>query len=330
MTKKRIFSGIKPSGVIHLGNYLGAIKQWIDLQNDYECIFSIVDMHAITVPQDAKQLKENSYNLIATYLACGIDPKISPIFIQSQVSAHAELGWILNCFSYMGALSRMTQFKDKSARYGNEKISVGLFDYPVLMAADILLYQANLVPVGEDQKQHVEFTRDLVQRFNHNFGGTFVMPEVFIRKESARIMGLDNPEKKMEKSAASENNYIALTDSAEIIRKKISRAVTDSGKDIIFDQKRAGLYNLLTIYQLFSGDTPEIIEKKFAGRGYGDFKKDLAELLIAKLSPIQEKYQKLINDKSYLDQVLKEGREKVTPIAEQTLQDVKKKIGFIV
>ncbi len=340
MSKKRIFSGIQPSGVIHIGNYLGAIKQWVELslqeglatdkQNQYECIFSIVDLHAITVPQDPNELKKNIYNLLALYLACGIDPKRSPIFVQSQISAHAELTWILNTISYMGELSRMTQFKDKSAKINTDKSSVGLFDYPVLMAADILLYKTNIVPVGEDQKQHVELCRNLAQRFNNRFGETFIVPEVKIRKESARIMGLDNPEKKMSKSAASQNNYIAMTDTPETIIKKISRAVTDSGKDIVFDEKRAGLYNLLNIYQIFSKESLEVIEKKFAGRGYGDFKKDLANLIIESLSPIQEKYAKLIADKSYLDQVLKEGREAVAPIAEQTLQDVKKKIGLIV
>lgn len=340
MSKKRIFSGIQPSGVIHIGNYLGAIKQWVELslqerlttdkQNQYECIFSIVDLHAITVPQDPNELKKNIYNLLALYLACGINPKRSPIFVQSQISAHAELTWILNTISYMGELSRMTQFKDKSAKINTDKSSVGLFDYPVLMAADILLYKTNIVPVGEDQKQHVELCRNLAQRFNNRFGETFIVPEVKIRKESARIMGLDNPEKKMSKSAASQNNYIAMTDTPETIIKKISRAVTDSGKDIVFDEKRAELYNLLNIYQIFSKESPDAIEKKFAGRGYGDFKKDLANLIIESLSPIQEKYAKLIADKSYLDQVLKEGREAVAPIAEQTLQDVKKKIGLIV
>lgn len=331
MSKKRIFSGIQPSGIIHIGNYLGAIKQWTTLQEQYECYFSIVDLHAITVPQEPKKLKENIYHLVALYLACGIDPKKSLIFIQSQIPAHTELAWILNTMSYMGELNRMTQFKDKTQHNDNDndKIRVGLFDYPVLMAADILLYNTDIVPVGEDQKQHVELCRNLAKRFNNKYGMTFKIPEAQIRKESARIMGLDNPDKKMSKSAPSENNYIAMTDSADSINKKIARAVTDSGKDIIFDQKRTGLYNLLSIYQIFSGMDSAAIEKKFIGRGYGDFKKDLALLIIEKLSPIQEKYRKLIADKSYLDKILQEGRNKVTPVAEKTLKDVKKKIGLI-
>ena len=330
MNKKRVFSGIQPSGVIHIGNYLGAILQWVEMQKQYDCIFSLVDLHAITVAQDPKKLRENTYKLIAIYLAAGIDPEKSPIFIQSQMSAHTELTWLLNTISYMGELSRMTQYKDKSQKYGSEKAGVGLFDYPVLMAADILLYDIDLVPVGKDQKQHVELCRDLAQRFNQRFGNTFKIPDVAIRKESACIMALDNPDKKMSKSAESIYNYIALEDSPELIRKKISKAVTDSQSNIVSDPNRKGLYNLLLIYQLFSNLTPEKIENKFAGKGYGEFKKSLSDLLIDKLIPMQDKFKKLMSDKAYLDAILESGRKKVAPIAEKTLKKAQEKIGLII
>lgn len=325
---KRVFSGIQPSGIIHIGNYFGAIKNWVDIQNDYECIFCAVDLHAITLPQNPKELLENTYKIISLYLACGINPK-NILFIQSQVSAHAELTWILNTITYMGELSRMTQYKEKSSVEKSESVGVGLFDYPVLMAADILLYQTDLVPVGKDQKQHVEIARTIAKRFNNRFGNTFKIPEPLIKKEGCCIMALDEPEKKMSKSAKSEYNYISLLDKPEIIRKKISKAVTDSQTGIVFDPKRKGLYNLLTIYQLFSEVAPPQIEAKFAGKGYGDFKKALAELIIEKLAPIQEKYHKLIADKSYLNKILADGKTKASKIAEKTLRNVKEKVGFI-
>lgn len=338
--RKIAFSGIQPTGIIHLGNYLGAIKNWVEIQNEYSSLFCIVDLHAITVKQEPKKLSENIYKTIATMLAAGIDPKKSTVFVQSHLPEHSELAWILNTITHMSELERMTQYKDKIensrlglARQVKFKIknspSMGLFDYPVLMAADILLYNTNFVPVGHDQKQHVELARDLAQRFNNNYSQTFVVPEPDIRKEGARIMGLDNPLKKMSKTAESEYNYIALTDDAETIRRKISKAVTDSGSDVKFDGKRKGLYNLLSIYQLFSQMSQSEIENKFVGKGYGDFKKDLAELLIEKLKSFQEKYNKLMKDKKYLLEVVKDGAKKAQPIAQKTLQDVKNKIGLI-
>ncbi len=332
MNKKRVFSGIQPSGIIHIGNYFGAITQWVKMQDDFDAIFSIVDLHAITVPQDPKKLKENTYKLTAILLACGIDPKKAPLFIQSRISAHAELTWILNTIATIGELERMTQYKEKiqNSKFKIQNFSsVGLFDYPVLMAADILLYNTDVVPVGEDQKQHVELCRTLAKRFNNRFGQTFKVPQIQLRKEAARIMGLDNPKKKMSKSAESSYNYIALADSPDDIKRKIMKAQTDSGKEIKFDENRQGLYNLLMIYKLFSEKTEDEIEKKFSGRGYGDLKKELAELIIEKLKPIQIKYQKLITDKSHLDSILSSGADKVCPIAQKTLKDVKSKIGLI-
>ena len=327
--KKIAFSGIQPSGIVHIGNYLGAIKNWVEIQKEFESIFCVVDLHAITVPQEPKKLTENIYKTLAVMLAAGIDPDKSTVFIQSHVPAHTELAWILNSIAHMGELNRMTQFKEKSEKIKLESASVGLFDYPVLMAADILLYNTNIVPVGEDQKQHVELARDLANRFNSHFGDIFIVPEPVIRKEGARIMGLDNPQKKMSKSAESEANYIALTDSPDIITKKISRAVTDSMSTIEFDSKRKGLFNLMIIYELFSGLKPTEIEKKYQGKGYADFKKDLAELIIEKLAPFQKKYDKLIADKKYLMEVAKSGAKKATPIAEKKLKEVKNKIGLI-
>jgi len=330
--KKRVISGIQPSGIIHIGNYLGAIRQWVEMQKEYDNTFFIADLHAITVPQDPKKLKENIYKLVAIYIASGIDPKKSPIFIQSQISAHAELAWILNTIAYMGELERMTQYKEKargSRLEARDSNNVGLFDYPVLMAADILLYNIDLVPVGEDQTQHVELCRDLAKRFNNKFGETFKIPTVKIKKESARIMGLDNPEKKMSKSADSVYNYISLTDNPDMITKKILKAQTDSGREVVFDKNKPGLYNLLVLYQIFSEMTNEEIEKKFAGRGYGDFKKDLGDLIVEKLNPVQTKYKKLIADKKYLDLILEEGRKKVLPLASSTLSKVKEKIGLL-
>ncbi|MCL5795343.1 MAG: tryptophan--tRNA ligase [Patescibacteria group bacterium] len=329
MNKKRSLSGIRCSGIIHIGNYLGAIKNWVVNQNKMANIYFLADLHALTTPIEPKKLRENTYQSLALYLACGIDPNKSIIFLQSQVPAHAELTWILNTVAYMGELRRMTQFKDKSAKTNTEKAGVGLFDYPVLMAADILLYQTDLVPIGEDQLQHVELARVLARRFNHRYGEVFKIPEPQISRSTMRIMGLDNPEKKMSKSAESEYNYIALTDSPESIKKKISKAVTDSQQGIIFDPKRAGLYNLLTIYQAFSGLEPKAIEKKFAGKGYGDFKTDLSQLIIAKLAPIQEKYQQIIADKTYLDKIFAEGAARASKIANVTLKEVKNKVGLI-
>jgi len=328
MSQKRAFSGIQPSGIIHIGNYLGAIQPWVEIQKKYDSIFCVVDLHALTVPQDPKQLHDSTYRNLAIYLAAGIDPKKSILFVQSHVPAHAELCWLLNTIAHMGELSRMTQFKDKSAKGSADNSSVGLFDYPILMAADILLYQTSAVPVGEDQKQHVELARDLAERFNKRFGNTFIIPEPVIGKSGARIMALDNPAQKMSKSGVPAN-YIALTDTADEIRKKIMRAVTDSGTTIEFDPKRAGLFNLLTIFQLFSDLTPTQIESHFKNKGYGDLKRELAELVIDKLTPLQNKIDHYMKNKKTLDRILANGAKRANKIANATLKDVKKKIGLV-
>lgn len=325
---KRIFSGIQPSGVLHLGNYLGAIKQWIELQNDpeNELIFSIVDLHAITVPQDPKVLQEKILEVAAIYLACGVDPKKSKIFIQSSRPEHTELAWILNCFTGMGELSRMTQFKDKSEK--QSLVSTGLFDYPVLMAADILLYNTTLVPVGDDQKQHVELARDLAIRMNKKFGDLFTIPEPQIKKESARIMGLDDPRKKMSKSASSANNYIALVDDPNLIRQKIKRAVTDSGNKIEVAPDKPAISNLLNIYSGMAGKTVTEIEQEFKGKSYGEFKESLAEEVVRFLAPIQSKFKKLMSDRDELIKILEFGSQLVAPIAQNTLEKVKSAVGL--
>jgi len=326
--KQVIFSGIQPSGIIHLGNYLGAIRQWLALANEYQSYFCIVDLHAITVRQKPEELKDNIYRLAALYLACGLDPEKSTIFIQSQVSEHAELAWILNCYTQIGELSRMTQFKDKSTKH-KDNINVGLYAYPVLMAADILLYNTNYVPVGEDQKQHVELCRDIASRFNHHYGDVFILPKCLLPKTGARIMGLDDPSKKMSKSAPSEMNYISLLDSPEIITKKIKKAVTDSGSEIIYNpEKKPAIANLLTIYSLLTGKTMKELEKKYHGAGYGKFKSELAEVIVDFLQPIQKKYQDLMADQRYLDNILQQGANKAELIANKTLNKVYKAIGI--
>jgi tryptophanyl-tRNA synthetase len=327
--KKVLFSGIQPSGVLHIGNYLGAIKQWVPMQDEVdEAIYCVVDLHAITVPQDPKELKENILKTAATYVASGIDPKKSSIFVQSTRPEHTELTWLLNCNANIGELSRMTQFKDKTVNDKEQQSSVGLFDYPILMASDILLYQATRVPVGEDQKQHVELTRDIAQRVNSKYGEIFTLPEPIIKKSVARVMGLDNPTRKMSKSAGSDLNYIALDDSADDIKRKITKAVTDSGNEIKSGPDKPALTNLLNIYSEFSGKSVEDIEKEFIGKGYGEFKSSLAEVIIESLKPIQKKYEEVISDKSGLIEILKSGSEKITPIAQKTLNDLKEKIGL--
>jgi len=325
---KRIFSGIQPSGNLHIGNYLGAIKNWVKLQDEYDSIFCVVDLHAITVPQDPEELKKRTIEVAKAYLAAGIDPKKSSIFIQSHVQEHAELAWILNTIAKMPELDKMTQFKDKTQSGGRESSAVGLYDYPILMAADILLYDTEKVPVGEDQVQHVELTRTLAKRFNSKFGETFVIPEPFVTKEGMRIMGLDDPSKKMSKSAASEYNWIALTDDAETIKKKIKKAVTDSGSEIKYEDSKPALKNLINIYAGFSDKTPKEIETMYVGKGYGDFKNDLAEVIIGALKPIQEK-MKSLSDEEVL-QILREGADKVRPLAQKKMEEVKKKVGFII
>ncbi|MCY6356798.1 tryptophan--tRNA ligase [Clostridium sp. ZS2-4] len=326
--KKVIFSGIQPSGELTIGNYLGALKNWVKLQDQYECYYCIVDLHAITVKQVPKDLRARTLEVLAIYIAAGIDPEKNTLFIQSHVPAHSELGWILNCNTYMGELSRMTQYKDKSQRYGNN-ISAGLFNYPVLMAADILLYQTDLVPVGGDQKQHLELTRDIAERFNNVYSPTFKIPDPYIPKAGAKIMDLQEPIKKMSKSSDNPNSYILLMDPPEVIRKKISRSVTDSIGVVKYSDEQPGVKNLITILSVITGKTPEDIEKEYEGQGYAQFKKDVAETIISELEPIQKRVKELLSDKTYLEGIYKKGAEKANYAAMKTLRKVQKKIGFI-
>ncbi|HRY36643.1 MAG TPA: tryptophan--tRNA ligase [Candidatus Magasanikbacteria bacterium] len=325
MSKKRIFSGVQPTNNIHIGNYFGAIKNWVDVQDQFDCIFSVVDLHAITVYQKPEDLRQNILKIAKTYLALGINPKKCLIFQQSDVKEHAELCWILNSIAKMGELERMTQYKDKSASHP-ENINVGLFDYPVLMAADILLYNTQAVPVGEDQKQHLELARDLAIRFNSLYGETFIVPEPMIKKEGCRIMGLDNPYKKMSKSAPSSYNYISLLDSPEEAKKKIMKAVTDSGSEIKFDTEKPALCNLLTIYSQLSGEIISNIVEKYTGRGYGDFKKDLSELVANFLVDFQKKFNAISDEE--VQELLVKGAKKARKIAEKKMEEVKEKIGI--
>lgn len=327
MSKKRIFSGVQPSGNLHLGNYLGAIKNWVKLQDEYESIFCVVDLHAITVPQDPEELRRKTIEVAKIYLASGIDLEKSTIFVQSHVAEHSELAWILNTIAKISELERMTQFKDKSQKEGREGTGMGLFDYPVLMAADILLYDTEVVPVGEDQLQHIELTRTLANRFNKKFGETFIVPKSFVKEEGMRIMGLDDPSKKMSKSAKSEYNYISLTDSEDDIRKKIKKAVTDSGSEIVYRDDKPALKNLINIYSLLSDKSPKDIEKMYAGKGYADFKNDLAGVVVNFLKPLQEKISQISDQE--VSEILKKGAEKVRPIASAKLVEVKSKVGFV-
>jgi len=325
----RVFSGIQPSGIIHIGNYFGAIKNWIKLQEKHECIFCIVNYHALTTPQDPETLLKNTYKTLAIFLACGIDPKKAVIFVQSQIPYHTELCWILNTIAKVGELERMTQYKEK-IKERKESPNVGLFDYPVLMASDILLYQTDLVPVGEDQRQHLELTRTLARRFNRIFGKTFKIPKALIKKEGGKIMALDNPEKKMSKSASSSYNYISLEDPPSLIEEKIRKAVTDTEKVIRYSPKeKPGISNLLLIYSLASGKKIKELEEKYKGKGYFEFKKDLAKVLINFLTPIQEKKEKIEKDKKYLEEVLEKGQKKAEKIAKETIEKVKRKVGLI-
>ncbi|MGL4796649.1 MAG: tryptophan--tRNA ligase [Paraclostridium sp.] len=326
--KKIIFSGAQPSGKLTLGNYLGAIKNWTELQEEYNCYYSVVDLHAITVPQEAKNLRANTMQLLAQYLACGLDPEKNTIFIQSHVSAHTELMWILSTMTYMGELSRMTQFKDKSQK-SEANLNAGLFTYPVLMAADILLYQTNLVPVGEDQKQHLELARDLAARFNNRYSETFKIPEPYIQKEGARVMSLQEPTKKMSKSDENENAYILLIDDADTIRRKIKRSVTDSVGIVQYSDEQPGIKNLLNIYSKLENKSIEEIVAMYAGKGYGDFKADVAEVIVEALRPIRERYEALLKDKSYLETVYAQGAQRAEAQARKTLRKVYKKVGLI-
>lgn len=325
--KKRVFSGIQPTGNIHLGNYLGAVRQWVDSQDEYENIFCVVNSHAITTKQNPQMLLQETYKLTAILLACGIDTNKSSLFIQSQIDEHPALAWILDCHIPIGDMSRMTQFKDKSSK-NPKNINVGLFNYPALMAADILLYQADGVPVGEDQKQHLELTRDVAIRFNREYGECFTIPEPIIPKIGARIMGLDNPESKMSKSAKGENHAIFLLDSPEVIQRKIKKAVTDSQSSITFDKSRMGLYNLLNIYEILTKKSRESIETEFESKGYGHLKSAIAEVVIESLRPIQERYAQIQNDQNYIQNVLDTSLQTIRPIAQNTYNNVKKLIGL--
>ena len=323
---KRVFSGVQPTGNIHLGNYLGALKQFVELQDDHECIYCIVDMHAITVPQDPKELREHILDVAALYLAVGVDPKKSIVFVQSDVPGHAELSWVLTCNSYTGELSRMTQFKDKSKN--KESAPTGLFSYPVLMAADILLYDTDIVPVGNDQKQHIELCRDIAIRINNKYKKTFVVPDGRFLKEGARIMALDDPTKKMSKSAENIHSRISLLDDPSKIKKSIMKATTDSDGIVKFDtENKPGISNLLNIYSVLSGMTIPELETKYEGKGYGDFKKDLAEVVVAALAPIKERYEQ-IRHSDELIEVLKDGASRADVIAKQTMKRVKENFGL--
>ncbi len=325
MTRKRIFSGAQPTGELHIGNYLGALKNWVALQDEYESFYCIVNLHAITLPQDPKVLRQKTLDLARIYLAAGVDPEISTIFIQADVPEHAELTWILSCVSRMGELERMTQFKDKG-KGNTERAGVGLFTYPVLMAADILLYQTDLVPIGQDQKQHLELTRDLAERFNRDFGETFVIPDGYIPPVGAKIMSLQDPAKKMSKSDENANGAIFLLDDADTITKKIKRAVTDSGTEINFDPERPAITNLLTIFQLLTGKTADECTAHFEGKGYGQFKTELAEVTTEFLRPFQEKVRQY--DDAQLKAILDKGAEKARSVASKTLSEVYKKVGI--
>ena len=325
-TQKIIFSGIQPSGAPHIGHYIGAISQWVEMQREYNCIFSVVDYHAITVKQDPEELRKRILEITKIYLAAGIDPKKSIIFQQSAIPAHTELAWILNCYgARMADLNKMTQFKDKSDK-NQESASIGLYDYPVLMAADILLYDTDIVPVGEDQKQHVELARDIARRFNNEFGDTFKIPQSIVRKEGARIMSLLEPTKKMSKSDENQNNCLGLLDDIGIAKKKIMRAVTDSGSEIIYDPvSKPAIANLLTIYAQLGGRQIPRLVKDYTGKGYRDFKKDLAEVVAKFLEDFQKKYDSISDDD--VKKVLEEGREKVTKMANEKMEKVRKSIG---
>ena len=325
--KKRIFSGMQPSGVITLGNYLGALKNWTKLQDEYDCLYCIVDMHAITVRQDPVKLRKQAKDLLVQYLAVGLDPEKNIIYYQSHVPQHAELAWILNCYTYMGELNRMTQFKDKCAKHA-DNINAGLFTYPSLMAADILLYQTDLVPVGEDQRQHLELTRDIAQRFNGIYGDVFKVPDAYIGKVGARVMALQEPTKKMSKSDENQNNIITLMDDPKVIMNKMKRAMTDSDTEVRFAEEKPGISNLLSIYCAVTGKKIAEAEKEFAGAGYGTFKTAVGEAVVAELEPVQKRVKELEANKDYLDAIIRSGAEKASRLADRTLTKVQKKVGF--
>ncbi|MBY0753964.1 tryptophan--tRNA ligase [Clostridium sardiniense] len=326
--KKVIFSGIQPSGDLTIGNYLGAIKNWVKLQDEYNSYFCVVDLHAITVPQKPADLRRRTLELLSIYLACGIDPEKNTLFIQSHVPAHSEGAWLLTCNSYIGELSRMTQYKDKSKKAG-DSVGAGLFTYPVLMAADILLYQTDLVPVGKDQIQHLELARDIAARFNNTYSPTFKIPDGYVPKTGAKIMNLQEPTKKMSKSDDNLNSFILIMDPPDVIRKKISRAVTDSLGIVNYTDDQPGVKNLLNILSAITEKSPETLVKKYEGKGYAELKADVAEALVNELAPIQAKVNELLKDKKALEAIYKEGASKASYVANKTLRKMQKKIGFI-
>lgn len=326
--KKVIFSGIQPSGELTIGNYLGAIKNWVRLQEDYDCYFCVVDLHAITVKQVPKDLRRRTLEVLAIYIAAGINPDKATLFIQSHVPTHSEASWLLTCNSYMGELSRMTQYKDKSKNMG-DSINAGLFVYPVLMAADILLYNADLVPVGKDQKQHLELARDLAERFNKSYSPTFTVPEGYIPPAGAKIMDLQDPSKKMSKSSDNPNSYILIMDPPEVIRKKISRAVTDSLGVVAYSDEQPGVQNLINIICAIKGIQPEEVVKDYVGKGYAELKNDVADIIIKELAPLQQKVKELLDNKDYLEEIYKKGADKANYVSQKTLRKMQKKIGFI-
>lgn len=326
--KKVIFSGMQPTGIITIGNYFGALKNWVKLNDEYNCLFCVVDMHSITVRQDPAHLRKSARELIALYIAAGLDPEKNIIYYQSHVPAHAELSWILNCYTYMGELNRMTQFKEKSAKT-EANLNAGLYTYPVLMAADILLFQTDLVPVGNDQKQHLELARDIGARFNSLYSDTFVIPDPYIAKVGAKICNLQEPTKKMSKSDENPNATISVLDDPAMIRNKIKRAVTDSEAHIAYDpENKPGVSNLLEIYSLSTGESMDQVVAHFEGKGYGDLKSEVAEALITELAPLQARFKEILADKDYLDAIIKSNAEKASYLANKTLRKVKKKVGF--
>ena len=325
--KKVLFSGMQATGNLTLGNYLGALKNWVTLSDEYECFYSVVDMHSITVRQDPATLRKRARALLTLYIAAGLDPEKNCIYYQSHVSGHAELAWILNCFTYMGELNRMTQFKDKAAKHA-DNINAGLFTYPVLMAADILLYQADVVPVGIDQMQHLEITRDIAERFNNIYGDVFTIPEAYVGKVGAKIMSLQDPERKMSKSDDNPNASIYLMDDMDTIMRKCKRAVTDSEAQILYRDEQPGVKNLINIYSACTGKTPDEVVKEFDGKGYGDFKMAVGESVCAVLKPLQDEAARLEKDKAYIDGIIKANAEKAGYFANKTLRKVQKKIGF--
>ncbi len=325
--KKILFSAVQPSGTPTIANYIGAMRNFVALQNEYDCIYSVADLHTLTVKQVPAELRARTLNLVALYLACGVDPEKSVVFVQSHVPAHAELTWILNTVTYPGELSRMTQFKDKSLRHA-DNVNMGLMDYPVLMAADILLYGAHVVPVGKDQKQHLEIARDIAERFNNRYSPTFVVPEGIIPKVGANVMSLQDPEHKMSKSDPNENAFISLTDDKDTIIRKVRRAVTDSDNKVAYDSARPGISNLVAIYSAFTGLSLDQIEAKFAGVGYGEFKNEVGEAIASVIVPINERKNQLLTDKAYLENVMKDGAEKANYLAKKMLGKVYRKVGL--